>query len=326
MKKSTSCPSCGAKLATDSDRCDLCGSEVAEDSEPMPGEGGVFTEELVVAPPPTPTPDSFEPVGCGTCQHVNPTRSRFCNQCGSFLSVGSTERSGSPAPLVEESLAFVPDVVGPTTKTERPPSDVGKRALWMVGVAVVAVIALYALTVVSTRKQTTPVAPNGQPAVATSSSSGSAALPDSMAAIASGLEAEGSAASWAQVGGLYFNVAMQGDETARAELSSRAVDAFDLSLGIEENPDVRTSLAEAAQFDPRNPMRAVIELQAVLSTTPDHVAANYLLGALRARIGRLEDAAQSFQRVIDLTTADEPIHQRAVQDLAAVRQSSAGSP
>ena len=194
----------------------------------------------------------------------------------------------------------------------------------MVGLGIAAVAILYGLTVFSNRDRTSEVPPEAQASAATPA--GSAELPDSLRVMAGVLETEGTASSWAELGHLYFGVAMQSGEADRSELAGRAVDAFDLSLGIEENPDVRTSLAEAAQFDPRNPMRAVQELLAVLGTAPDHVAANYLLGALRARIGRLDGAAESFQRVIDLTPADDPIHQRAAEDLAAVRQTMASAP
>jgi cytochrome c-type biogenesis protein CcmH/NrfG len=195
----------------------------------------------------------------------------------------------------------------------------------MVGLGIAVVVILYGVTVFSNRDGMSAAPPEAQPSA--EASTGSAELPDSLRVMAAALEAEGTASGWTQLGHLYFTVAMQsGDETVRAEQASRAVDAFDLSLGIEENPDVRTSLAEAAQFDPRNPMRAVLELQAVLGAAPDHVAANYLLGALRSRIGRLDGAAESFQRVIDLTPEDDPIHQRAAEDLAAVRQTMASAP
>jgi len=47
---------------------------------------------------------------------------------------------------------------------------------------------------------------------------------------------------------------------------------------------------------------------------------------LRSRIGRLDGAAESFQHVIDLTPEDDPIHQRAAEDLAAVLRTMASAP
>ena len=324
MKQTTACPSCGAKLTAGADRCDLCGTSLFEPVEPDEMEGPeVFLEERIMAESAGvgPTATSIEPVPCETCGQVNPARSQFCNQCGTFLS------SVPPAPSVPpgQESAVVSQVVHADVEVERPPSDVGRRALGMVGLGIAAVVILYGLTVISNRVRTPAAPPEAQASAA--APAGSAELPDSLQAMADALEAEGTGSGWTQLGHLYFGVAMQSvDETARSELASRAVDAFDLSLEIEENPDVRTSLAEAAQFDPRNPMRAVQELQAVLGTTPDHVAANYLLGALRSRIGRLDGAAESFQRVIDLTPEDDPIHQRAAEDLAAVLRTMASAP
>lgn len=331
MKETAACPSCGAKLKADTDRCDLCGtliSEIPEAEHADEMESEIFTEEPIVASP-AGADQSAEigPVPCGTCKHVNPARSQFCNQCGTFL-------TGAPSASTQPKAAAVPQevdadveevVVRADVAPARPPSDVGRRALGMVGLAVAAVVVLYGLTMLSNRNQAPDTSEGGRASVAGPPESGD--LPDSLRAMATALEAEGTASGWARLGNLYFTTAMQSaNENARAELASRAVDAFDLSLGIEDNTDVRTSLAEAAQFDARNPMRAVLELQAVLAAEPDHIAANYLLGALRARIGRLDGASESFQRVIDLTPEDDPIHQRAAADLAAVRQTMTSAP
>lgn len=318
MKQTAACPSCGAKLSADADRCDLCGTSVADPDE-MEGPE-VFEEELILAEPAgvNHPATSIEPVPCATCGHVNPARAQFCNQCGTFL-------SSAPSTSIEPKQTTGSQAVDADAEVERPPSDVGRRAFGMVGLGIAAVVILYGLTVFSNRDRTSAAPPEAQESA--TATEGSAELPDSLRAMAGALAAEGTASGWTQLGHLYFTVAMQSiDETVRSELASRAVDAFDLSLGIEENADVRASLAEAAQFDPRNPMRAVQELMAVLAAEPDHVAANYLLGVLRARIGRLDGAADSFQRVMDLTPEEDPIHQRAAEDLAAVRQTMALAP
>ena len=322
MKQTAACPSCGAKLVAGAERCDLCGTSVADPDE-MEGPE-VIEEERIVAEPAgvDHTATSIEPVPCVICEHVNPARSMFCNQCGTFLSSAPPASSAPQAPRVPKRPSG-PEAIHADADAERLPSDVGLRALGMVGLGIAAVVILYGLTVYSNRDRTPARPPEAQAAA----SADSGELPDSLRTMAGALEAEGTVSGWTQLGHLYFNAAMQsGNETVRAELAGRAVDAFDLSLGIEENPDVRTSLAEAAQFDPRNPMRAVLELRTVLDIAPDHVAANYLLGALRSRIGRLDGAAESFQRVIDLTPEDDPIHQRAAEDLAAVRQTMASAP
>ncbi len=329
MTATAACHSCGAKLPIGAERCDLCGTSINDplDDDESAARSVIVEEAVAERTSGSAVISSTEPVACGTCGHVNPARSKFCNQCGTFVHGGDTstdatsrERPAQKAKIIAEHVVHA-ETIEPV---ERPTSEVGRKALGMVGIGIGVVAVLYALTVFSSRDSTPATSPDAQPNAAASTSGGE--LPDSLQSVATALEAEGSASSWARLGHLYFSTAMRSSEAARAELATRAVDAFDLSLAIEENADVRTSLAEAAQFDQRNPMRAVQELQAVLATTPDHVAANYLLGALRARIGRLDGAAESFQRVIDLTPTDDPIHQRAVDDLAAVQQTMASSP
>jgi tetratricopeptide (TPR) repeat protein len=112
--------------------------------------------------------------------------------------------------------------------------------------------------------------------------------------------------------------ALAPDDPQRAALAQQAVDLYDRSLALDDDPDVRVNLAVAALLDPRNPMRAVQELQAVLTDNPDHVEANFNMGLMRMQIGRLDAAAESFRRVIALTPADDPVHRRATEALAAV--------
>jgi tetratricopeptide (TPR) repeat protein len=202
----------------------------------------------------------------------------------------------------------------------------------LVAVALVAVVGLYVLTQLSSSEPTEAppvqsVAPGIGAAPAGPMPSAPAApvsLPDSLAARLAVLEDTDTAQSWAEGGRLLFEAALlASDEGTRAAFAEQAVDAFDRSLALTDDPDVRTNLAAAALYDPRNPMRAVEELQSVLGADPDHVEANFNMGLMRMRIGRMEQAAESFRRVIAMTTPEEPVHQEAQRALASVEQSLA---
>ena len=322
MPASSSCPECGAALAADASRCDLCGASLAgEENAPALDE-----ERVEPVPPAVPSgqPSPEASPDCPVCGYTNPPGARFCNQCGAAL--GTSVPSDEPISVV----AATPVVPAPThpPSTERPSSDPGRRALLLVGIGLAAVIGLYGLTHLSSRPDATPepsaaappsVAPTG-PAVAPGV--GAVGLPDSLEARLASLEDANTAASWAEAGRLLYVAALQApNESERAALGPRAVDAFDRSLALAEDADVRTNLAAAALYDARNPMRPVQELQAVLGSNPDHVEANFNMGLLRMQIGRLDEAAESFRRVIALSDQGTPVHQEATRALAAVEQS-----
>lgn len=332
MKDKTSCRSCGAALTVSATHCDLCGTSVegVADSNPTqePSESvrkNTEPESRVVNEVVNEVVNqntSTDPVHCSTCFHVNPARSKFCNQCGSFLGE-SPIRSDSPAPAailapskdeVEETDLSASDA----NTQQRPPSTEGKQALKLVGYGLLAVLALYAITRLSSNGDATG---NDGPGVDATGEAVGAVIPDSVQALISRLESENTAASWGELGTVYLSLAFTAaNEEERTAQAQQAVDAFEISLGMQENLDVRTGLAEASQFDPRNPMRPVQELQTVLQQDPDHITANYLMGSLRARINRLEAAAESFRRVIELTNSTDPIAIQANQDLAEVER------
>ncbi|NNF57459.1 MAG: hypothetical protein HKN04_04390 [Rhodothermaceae bacterium] len=323
MPASFSCPECGAALAADASRCDLCGASLAQEEtppapEPAEPRAGASSVEVPVES----APDSASV--CSACGQTNPPGARFCNQCGSALE--TTVPSHEPI-SVDAATPVVPvQAQGPSK--ERPPSDPGRRALLLVGIGIAVVIGLYALTQLSSRAPATP-APSGEPAPssvqpgpASVPAVGAVGLSDSLEARLVSLEDANTAASWAEAGRMLYVAALQAPgEAERAALGPRAVDAFDRSLALAEDPDVRTNLAAAALYDARNPMRPVQELQAVLRTNPDHVEANFNMGLLRMQIGRLDEAAESFRRVIALSEQGTPVHQEATRALAAVEQS-----
>ena len=278
-----SCDSCGAALADDDAACDLCGTPTA--AAPAVTSGGA---------------------ACSRCGNVPPAGSRFCNRCGAPMAV-------EPPPT---------SVASP----ERPPSDVGRRALVVVGAGVLAVTLLYGLTLVSNRPA--PAADLDVPETDATSvgkaapiPDGAPPLPDSLQLAADRFAAQGTAEGWYESARYYLTAAfgsIQSDPESSVRWARRAIADFERSLAIEESPRVRVALAEAATFDPSDPMRPIQELQAVLEADPDNVDAIFLLGERRLMIGRTGPARESFERVLELAPADAPVRQRAEAALATI--------
>lgn len=278
-----SCVSCGAALAPGAVACDLCGTPA--------------TQQV--------SADS-EAATCSQCGHALPPGSQFCNVCGAAV-----QATMPPAPV---------------HSTERPSSDVGRRALIMIGAGVAAVVALYGLTLLSDRPApasdldvpTTDATSIGEAAPIPP---GAPPLPDSLQTAADDFARLGTAGGWYESARYYLTAAfgaVQTNPESSVRWARRAIEDFEKSLEIEESPRVRVALAEAATFDPSNPMRPIQELQAVLDADPDNVDANFLMGERRLMIGRTALARESFERVLELAPPASPARQRAEAALATL--------
>lgn len=283
-----SCTSCGAALADGADACELCG-----------------TPTRVAAPERAILRDQTGAT-CSQCGNVSPPGSRFCNVCGSAL-----EDTLPPAPV---------------RSGERPPSEVGRRALVVIGAGVLAVVGLYGLTLLSDRQAPaadldTPDTDATSIAEAAPIPPGAPPLPDSLQAAADQFASQGTAEGWYESARYYLTAAfgaIQTDPESSVRWARRAIEDFDKSLEIEESPRVRVALAEAATFDPSDPMRPIQELQTVLEADPDNVDATFLLGERRLMIGRTGPARESFERVLELAPPGSPVRQRAEAALASI--------
>ena len=152
-------------------------------------------------------------------------------------------------------------------------------------------------------------------------------LPEANQAQVDDLEEADTAESWYEAGRFYLTAAFEVRETdpvRSAQWARRAVEAFELSLEKEPDPDVQFALAEASQFDPATPMRPILELRSLLESYPDHVGANLMMGERRLQIGRLDSARVSCEKVLALTEHGDPLRVRAEQALAQVAAQTAG--
>ncbi len=150
---------------------------------------------------------------------------------------------------------------------------------------------------------------------------GAPPLPDSLQTAADRFAAEGSADGWYESGRYYLTAAFESSQTnptSSVRWARRAIQDFEQSLALEENPDVRFALAEASIFDPSNPMRPIQELQAILTEAPNHVGATLMMGERRLMIGRYDSARVALERVVALTQPGDPLRVRAEDALASI--------
>ena len=300
MPTATACDSCGAAVRDGAAVCDLCGTPTDGRPAPDAALGGVE---------------------CARCGHVAPDGSRFCNRCGERLDAAEAPPRLPPRPGPAEG--------GPAEGRAPAASDGARRAFLVVGVGVAAVVALYGATLLSADRGAPDAAPPAEAAdlgPASDIPDGAPPLPDTLQAAADRFAAEGTRAGWYESGRYYLTAAFNAsatDPTASVQWARRAIADFEESLALGEDADVRVALAEAATFDPSNPMRPVVELQAALDADPDNVAAHFLMGERRYLIGRLDSARVSFERVLDLADPGDPLRERARAALLAVEQSGA---
>ena len=297
----TACDSCGASVPSGAAVCDLCGTPVT--TTPLEG---------------TPSPDHAQSGpgnACPHCGHVAPAGSRFCNACG------------EPLPTDAEDAVVLPPASN-GTPTVRPSSDAGRRALAVVGIGAGLVIGLYLLTVFAPRPEPAPPAdPQAEIGQAAPIPDGAPPLADSLQTPADQFAALGTADGWYESGRYYLTAAFQSvqtDPTSSVRWARRAIEDFEKSLALAEDPRVRVALAEAATFDPADPMRPIQELRTVLETDPDNLDATYLLAQRRLMIGRVDSARVALERILELAPPGTPVRERAEQDLATIDSESGG--
>jgi hypothetical protein len=346
------CSSCGASLTPGSERCDLCGTAVAgvpEDSvERAPVEIPTVRETAPVATVPDPARDAVAgstapgPSFCIACGHANVPEARYCNRCGAEL---PSRVEGAPAVTATRTSAGedVEQLLLPPEREDahdRPSSEPGKRALWLVGSGVLVVVALYAMTNLG-RRDAAPATPAAaDPASAAPNqaampeadepeidpeSVAALPLPDSLqgdataaAALVAGAETANTAAAWDDAGRLYLDLTRRATPDMRPALARQAIASFRRSLAVADNPDVRTRMVSAYRYDPATTMQPVLELQRVLADQPNHAEANFQMGELRLQIGRADSAAASFARAaahLSLDTRARPYRDALSSDL-----------
>jgi cytochrome c-type biogenesis protein CcmH/NrfG/ribosomal protein L40E len=212
------CPACGARLAPGATQCDLCGHVLGEEkaaapestsTDPTPTSSAPTASEPTpasepasdTAPEDAPPEESLNGPFCVHCGAKNPDYARFCHKCGHALHTADVPEGSVPVvqatPVVPAAEAETDSPALPPEMPagERPDSDPGKRALTLVGVAVVAVLALFFISQISW--DDAPAAPQQAANTATPPPAPSTptVLPDDVLAEVERLEGEIEAAS-----------------------------------------------------------------------------------------------------------------------------------
>jgi hypothetical protein len=325
------CPSCGASLAPGAERCDLCGTEVA---------AGAETADATADAAPAGR-KSF----CIACGHPNVPEARFCNRCGAALPDSAGTAAAGPARPADVPVAGpVMPPPGGAPSSDRPSSAAGARALWLVGLGLLVVVALYFL---ATRGGTDAPAPAPAPAAGAPPAPGlppaagpepvvdpesvaDLALPpdlqrdaEAAAALVAGAERANTAAAWDDAGRLYLDLTRRAAPEFRPALARQAIATFTRSLQVADDPDVRVRRVSAYRYDPATTMQPVTELQAVLAQDPNHAEANFQMGELRLQIGRADSAAASFDRAAAAAPAGGVLQRDALMMAERARQEAA---
>ena len=304
-----SCPTCGAALAPGADQCDLCGTPV---DAPLPAD----RDDPIAPLAPAPAVEAADTdTTCARCGHVNPSGSRYCNRCGETL-------------LAVATPALPPAPEGGVSG-ERPPSDVGRRAFQLLGLAVAVVIAFYAIDALSSRRPAPPADAGTAEAPAAGQAAGvplpagpAPPLPEGRQAEADRFEAEGTAESLFEAGRYYLTAAFQSqqEEPEASRLwAHEALQRFEQSLALEDDPTVRLALAESASMEGTDPMRPIQEARTILAADSTHPGANLFIGERRLMIGRTEEAIRAFETVIANTEPGEPARASAESALEFIR-------
>ena len=332
-----SCPECGARLDPKDAVCPLCGADVTpETALPETALPTVSGTDPIVAP--ASAPASTPPVLCPNCAARNPAGARFCMNCGAALAsaavqappvaVGAAKRPGLIAAGVGALAVlalFGIDRMGQDDAPAPAVSVSGGEVAQQAPVAAEepALSAEAAATADRLRADIGAAADASPDALAKRIELVQVLAENGRLVDAADVQAElagitGTASAWANAGSLLFDRMLNIPESDRAPLAARAADYYERSLAVEDNPDVRANRAWALQYGD-NPMSAVIEMRAVVDAYPEHGVANYNFGLMQLRIGRTEKATEYFEKAVAVTDHDDPVHQRAEQELARIR-------
>ncbi len=357
------CPSCGARVGEGAEVCDLCGTSVAETSgeKSATEAGGRY---------------------CTQCGAEHPSGANFCSRCGARLTASaeaSVEASSEPSRRAVPVAPLSSEEASATGDSATPAAGVSRRMWTIIGVAVLLVVGLFALSSWSqTQESAVPAVPSAAPAEAGAGGAGVEALieahrnlpvPDGIEAEVDSLEtliAQAEELERQQLRIARINLLIGAGQLPRAALAQRrlaqetgntsawrraarllhdwmsatpareervsiarlAIEAYQEVLArVPNDADARAMLA-TAYIETNNPMRGVQEIKRVLEQNPEHVQALFNYGIMLAMIGRVDEAAEQFEKIQQITDPQSPQHREAERIIREIRrqtQSGAGN-
>ena len=326
------CAECGARIEERAVRCLLCGWPVAKGA--LEREKGVPQADRL--PP--------RPVFCNACGWKNPRGARYCSQCGDGL------QTMVPAPAYRKAvLPPIQEEGGEPGKAKIPAP--ARQVGVVVAASVALVVTLFLVTAVSKRTHPT-VAEEVLPAMEVAAVPLSGALAEQVAVLDGQMqqdtgfvritrqrekayllmqsdrldlaaveyqalaEVTGAVEDWRIAGDLFYDW-MTGEQDARrrTQIASNAVAAYEEVLEMApDNLGVRTDLA-TAYLHTGTPMKGVVEIKRVLEADSTHLDANFNYGLMLWRIGRNDQAAAQFRKVMKLAGNPSEHYSRAREAL-----------
>lgn len=127
---------------------------------------------------------------------------------------------------------------------------------------------------------------------------------------------------WVRSGNLYYDCMELDQGPQRVAFARKAIESYERALKLNpDNLDARTDMALAYFYDPERPMEAIQNINAVLGADSTHIQANYNRGYLLFQIGRYEEAAEQFRKVLRLIDdPEDPIYRRAESAIDVVNR------
>ena len=330
------CTGCGAKLATHAEFCDLCGTPVSLS----------ITESQTVLPSLEEATEILKPHFCTACGAENKVGANFCFHCGADLRKQEHAAPKSTSALPTQGDATKVNVRNQVFKV------IGVGAL---AVVVLFAISLWSKenikpTPKPVQAAKNTVAPAQEIPLNAELSKKVKPFVDKIAQLKGNekqkaqlelatlflqnqrqdkagsiqenvAQSVNTAEAWAIAGHSYYDWMMkqpEGDPN-KAAYAQKAVAAYEKSLSIQENPDVRTDMAVAYLNDPLNPMKAIQNTNLVLEKNPNHVQANFNKAFMLLQVGRTAQAKEFFQKVKTLTPPTEEAHKRADMMLKEIK-------
>lgn len=131
---------------------------------------------------------------------------------------------------------------------------------------------------------------------------------------------------WRSAGDFLYQWMETLPEDQRGPVATRVMAAYEAVLAKQDGDlDSRTRLGWASQYAGDNPMRAVMETQAVLQADSNHVGANYNRAFLLLKIGRTDQALVQLRKVQRLAGAETALGRQAGDLIQAIEQQTSAA-
>ena len=344
------CATCGAILSESATVCDLCGTPVSAPSDSNLAEPATSI--------PLNIPTQNKPIYCDQCGAENRPEAKFCYACGAPLSTPIADGltpipPTQPIPTLTTPLANDPKkrtlwlagsavllialLFGITmwSKSQKPKPDTAQMPAAQMPPAAATSAAPAPISAALEAKakplQEQLKSANGADKVRISKELAKIYVEGGRhdqagKVMTDAAQTDKSADTWAAAGHHWYDwMDIQTDPQQRIDAAFQSITAYEKSLSIKDDPNVRTdlgaayltySVTDAPRKDANiSPMKAIQNTNMVLEKDPNHLQDNFNKGIMLMQIGRKDQAKVQFEKVKTLSKPNEPAYQRAEQAL-----------